>query len=80
MPHGKVLFFCTDPPQATARLVIVLVSRVQKSGTAWGLRTTVFSNGKGQLVLPTEMSGPVKIDHRQSWSQIFQTEIYGVLG
>ena len=51
VPSGKVLSFCTDPPQATARLIIVLVSRMQKSGTAWGLGTTVLSNGKGQLVI-----------------------------
>ena len=48
----RFYFFCKDPPpQATARLVTVLVSRMQKSGTAWGLGTTVFSNGKGQLVI-----------------------------
>ena len=33
VPHGTVHFGCTDPAQATARLVIVLVSRLQNSGT-----------------------------------------------
>ena len=33
VPNGTVLSGCTDPTQATARLVIVLVSRIQKSGT-----------------------------------------------
>ena len=33
----RFYFFAqTPPPQATARLVTVLVSRMQKSGTAWG--------------------------------------------
>ena len=30
MPNGTVHFDCTDPTEATARLVIVLVSRMQK--------------------------------------------------
>ena len=34
--NGTVHSGCTDPTQATARLVIVLESRIQKSGTAWG--------------------------------------------
>ena len=33
MPNGTVHSGCTDPTQATARLVIVLASRIQKSGT-----------------------------------------------
>ena len=33
MPSGTVHFDCTDPTQATTRLVIVLVSRMQRSGT-----------------------------------------------
>ena len=32
-PNGSVHSGCTDPTQATAHLVIVLVSRIQKSGT-----------------------------------------------
>ena len=35
VPNGTVHSGCTDPTQATARLVIVLVSRIQKSGSAW---------------------------------------------
>ena len=34
VPNGTVHSDCTDPTQATARLVIVLVSRMQKRG--WG--------------------------------------------
>ena len=33
VPDGTVHFGCTDPTQATAHLVIVLASRIQKSGT-----------------------------------------------
>ena len=33
VPNGTVHSGCTDPNQGTARLVIVLVSRIQKSGT-----------------------------------------------
>ena len=32
MPNGTVHSDCTDPTQGTARLVIVLVSRMQKRG------------------------------------------------
>ena len=32
-PNGTVHSGCTDPTQATARFVIVLASRIQKSGT-----------------------------------------------
>ena len=46
MPNGTAHSGCTNPTQATARLVIVLVSRIQKSGTAG---TTILSNGKGQF-------------------------------
>ena len=33
IPHRTVHSGCTDPTQATVHLVIVLVSRIQKSGT-----------------------------------------------
>ena len=33
IPHRTVHSGCTDPTQATVPLVIVLVSRIQKSGT-----------------------------------------------
>ena len=45
MPNGTVHSGCTDPTQATARLVIVLVSRIQKSGTG----DNILSNGKGHF-------------------------------
>ena len=33
MPNGAVHYGCKDPAQATARLIIVLISRIQNSGT-----------------------------------------------
>ena len=33
VPNGTVYSGCTDPTQATAGLVIILVRRIQKSGT-----------------------------------------------
>ena len=51
VPNGTVHYDCTDPTQATARLVIVLVSRIQKSGTG--------NNNFVNSVRPTEMSGPL---------------------
>ena len=62
-------FRCTDPTQATARLVIVLVSRIQKSGT--GDNNFVKWKGTFRSDRPTEMTRPVKVDHLQSWSRIF---------
>ena len=62
---------CTDPTQATARLVGVLVSRRAVVGT------TILSNGKGHVGpsdQPTEMTRPVKVDHLQSWSRIFRSD------
>ena len=49
-----------DPTQATARLVIVLVSRMQKSGT----RNNNFVKWKGTF-------GPTDL---QRWSQIFRSD------
>ena len=43
MPNETVHSGCTDPTQAIARLVIVLVARIQKSGTG----DNNLSNGKG---------------------------------
>ena len=55
MSNGTVHSGFTDPPQATARLVIVLVSRMQKSGTG----DNSFVKWKREIsVRPTEMSGP----------------------
>ena len=66
LPNGTVHSGCTDPSQATARLVIVLVRRIQKS-VSWG---NDFVKWKRDIsVQPTEMSGPVKVDDLQRWSQ-----------
>ena len=43
VPNGTVDSGCKDPTQATARLVIVLVTRKQKSGTG----NNNLQNGKG---------------------------------
>ena len=57
MPNGTVHSSgCTNPIQATPRLVIVLVSNIQKSGTG----DNNLQNGKGILVRQTEMTGSVK--------------------
>ena len=66
LPNGTVHSGCTDPFQATARLVIVLVRRIQKSGT-WGNN---FVKWKRDIsVRPTKMSGPVEVDNLERWSQ-----------
>ena len=66
VPNGKVHSGCTDPTQATACLLIVLVSRIQKSGTG----DNNLVKWKDISVRPTEMTRPVKMDHLQRWSQI----------
>ena len=48
VPNETVYSGCTDPTQATARLVIVLVSRIQKSGTG----DNKFVKLKGTKVVP----------------------------
>ena len=63
--NGKVHSRCTDPTQATARLVIVLESRIQKE-QYWGQQFCQME--RDISVRPTEMSGPVTVDHLQSWS------------
>ena len=45
LPNGTVHSGCTDSTQATARLVIVLVSRIQKRGTG----DNILSNGQGHF-------------------------------
>ena len=62
VPNGKVHFGCTAPNQTTSRLVFVLVSRIQKSGTemAW-------SNWMYQPKFPE--LGWMEGDPRQSWVQ-----------
>ena len=75
VPNGTVHYDCTDPTQATARLVIVLVSRIQKSGTG--------NNNFVNSVRPTEMSGPlVPGQSKPKWSVPFviPTEISGIWG
>ena len=57
------------PVAQTQRLVIVLVSRMQKIGD----KLIQYQNGKVTFsVRPTEMTGPFKVDHLQSWSRIFR--------
>ena len=46
LSNGMVHSGCTDPTQSTARLVIVLISRIQKKAI---LGTTILSNGKGHF-------------------------------
>ena len=46
---------CTDPTQATSRLLIVFLRRLPKSGCKE--KQLTFSNGKGVSVRPTEMTG-----------------------
>ena len=59
MPNGTAHFRCTDPTQATVRLVIVLASRIQKNGTEDN--TFVKFMKKDILVQPTR---PLKEDHK----------------
>jgi len=71
VPNGTVHSGCTDPTQATARFFIVLVSRIQNSGTG----DNNFVKWKGTFhFFPTEMTGPVKVDHLQRWSQILRSD------
>ena len=58
--NGTVHSGCTDPTQATARLVIGLESRIQKSGTAWGQQ---FCQRKG-----TFRSDRLKWPDRSEWT------------
>ena len=64
--NGTVHCGCTDPTQATARLVIVRVSRIQKSGT----EDNNFVNWKKTF----RSDRTVKVDHLQSWFQIFRSD------
>ena len=60
VPSGTVDSGCTDPTQATARLIIVLVRRIQKSGTG----DNSFVQCKGTKVIPN-------IPVRQNWNGSF---------
>ena len=59
MPTGTVHSCCVDPTQATARLVIVPVSSIHKSGTG----DNNFVKWKDISVRPTEITRPIKVDH-----------------
>ena len=52
-------------------LVIVLVSKIQKSGTE---DNNFCQMGRDTSVRPTEMTRPVKVDHLQNWSRIFRSD------
>ena len=54
MANGRVHFGCTAPNQTTSRLIIVLVSRIQKSGTGYN---NFYRNGLFRFDVPTEISG-----------------------
>ena len=96
VPNGTVQYYvpssCTDPIQATACLLTVLVNRIQKSGSG----DNNFVKWKRDIsVQLTKTTRPVKEDHLQSCSWIFwsnqckqncsipfdvPTEMYGILG
>ena len=76
MPNGAVHSGCTDATQATAFLVIFVVSRIEQNEQYWEQQFCQME--RDILVLPTEITGPVKVDRPQSWSRIFwsdQTEM-----
>ena len=73
---GPVHSDCINPTQANARLC-----KQDTKEQYWGQQ--FLSNGKGHFgqTRPTEITGPVKVDHLQSWSRIFwsdQTEMVPV--
>ena len=88
--NGTVHFGCTDPTQATAHLVIVLASRIQKSstgdnnvvkwkGTFWSDRPKWPDRSKRT----TFKAGPNYFGQtKPKWSVSFDvaTEITGILG
>jgi len=55
VPSGTVHFGCTAPNQTTSRLVFVLVSRIQKSGTGDNI---FYRNGLFQFDVPSEPKFP----------------------
>ena len=90
MPSGAVHSGYTDPTQATARLVILLASRIQKSDTGdnnfvkW--KGTFVSNRRkrrDRLKWTTFKAGPEYSGRtKPKWSVPFDvpTEISGILG
>ena len=61
---------CTDMTQATVHLVIVLESRIQKSGTG----ANNFVKGDILVWLTKMTSWLVKLNHLQGCSQIFRLD------
>ena len=71
MPNGIVHSSgCTNPIQATPRLVIVLVSNIQNCGTG----DNNLQNGKGNFD-PTNRNDRIgQVDYPQRWSQMFRSD------
>ena len=81
VPNGTVSSGCTDPTQATARLVIILVSKIKKKDWFWGQQFCQME--RVVSVRPTEITGPVKVSRtKPKWSVPFDvlTEISGIWG
>ena len=73
MLNGTVHSGCTHPTQTTTRLVIVLLSRIQKIGS--GDNNFVKWKGTFWSDLPPPLSDQTgQVDHLQSWSQIFRSD------
>ena len=72
----KFWFEISEIPRAywngTFRLHSPDPSRIQKRGTG----TTILSNimARDISVRPTEITGPVKVDHLQGWSRTFRSD------
>ena len=67
VPNGTVYYGSTDPSQGTARLVIALVSRIQKSST-WDNSFVKWNYRHFSLTFWNDQTGQVKVDHFQRWS------------
>ena len=65
VPNGTVHFGCTAPNQTISRLVIVLVSRIQKSGTG---DNNFYRSGLFQFDVPTKIPGAGLIGRRPQGS------------
>ena len=68
MPNGTVDSGFTDPFQVTARLLCKQDTKKRYWGQQFFQMERKFSVG------PTEMSGLVKVNHLQRWSQIFRSD------
>ena len=90
MPNGAVHSGYTDPTQASARMVIVFVNRMQKSGTGdnnfvkWkGTFGSDRRKRRDRLKWTTFKAGPEYSGRtKRKWSVPFDvpTEITGILG